>query len=244
MFCGWNLSWIPGVWRGPKFKLTVVMLGLPRVGKTSLLFTAYGRHFSSQRERLGKRGYALMPTIGFNVESMRGFRGVEWLDLWDCSWHLQFNAYLKDEDCGLAFVVDATNEEALLGKARDMFQTVARECARRRLPLCVLANKMDLPDAMSVQRISSALRCAATLSECRAFIVESKMLLLVCLRKGCPREIRRMCLQCLVDLHDGPVVFATRAPEPWHLGHDANEKTPKETIDVALQWLVDRMLER
>jgi hypothetical protein len=134
---------------------------------------------------------------------------VETIILWDVGGeysHILNADYLHG--CGVAFVVDASHELSV-HQAKAFCSKVHSECHRSGIPICVLANKQDVAGALSGQQVSRALRSLETVQGTESFQREARMLWLVCYRKGCPQDIRRLCLQHLIDICDGPVVFET-----------------------------------
>jgi small GTP-binding protein len=147
--------------------LKVLMVGPGGSGKTTLLHRWYtGEVINTE------------PTLGFNTETIK-HRGVSFT-VWDLGgqdkmrplWKLYFQRTLA-----LIFVVDSTDREKLVVSSTTVVNTsdnddehelVCRSAAEelklmmeneelQNVPLLVLANKQDLPEALPVQEIEEML---------------------------------------------------------------------------------------
>jgi len=127
-------------------KVRIVMIGLDSAGKTTVLYKL-------------KTGEAIttIPTIGFNVEVVK-YKNVDFT-VWDVGgqdkirslWHHYFqNAK------GIIFVVDSS-DHARIDEAALELQKVVREEDLQESVLLVLANKQDVPKAMTVSEVSDKL---------------------------------------------------------------------------------------
>lgn len=218
--------------------VAIYLFGPQSSGKTSILYTALQRRFSSDPAWTGKRGYLLRPTAGFNQETLseHSIRGAHSVEMWDFGFSSVGLQMLSKGMCGLAFVVDATTDCV---EARDLFSSIHAACCRLDIPLCVFANKMDLMDARSISDISQSL---VTLDVCKrrpSFRCEARLLLLVSVRKNCPKDLRKKLLDELVKIQPGPVVFGMCAPETRDIRDSTSD--PREGILRGIQWLIDQL---
>uniref|UniRef100_A0A7S4PBG8 Uncharacterized protein n=1 Tax=Paramoeba aestuarina TaxID=180227 RepID=A0A7S4PBG8_9EUKA len=118
----------------PKF----LLLGLDCAGKTTILY----------KLRLGKP-VKIIPTIGFNVETIEHDHFQ--MAVWDVGgqdkirplWRHYFQNAL-----GVIFVVDSSDRERL-AEAKEELQILVREEELMNSVFLVLANKQDLPNAMT-----------------------------------------------------------------------------------------------
>jgi small GTP-binding protein len=123
-----------------------LMLGLDAAGKTTILY----------RLKLGEN-LPTIPTIGFNVESFE-HKGLK-MCVWDVGgqdrirnlWHHYYH-----NTQGLIFVVDS-NDVSRMDEARKELDILLQSDELRNAVLLVYANKQDLPQAMTVTKISEAL---------------------------------------------------------------------------------------
>uniref|UniRef100_A0A8C3VSB7 ADP-ribosylation factor-like protein 11 n=1 Tax=Catagonus wagneri TaxID=51154 RepID=A0A8C3VSB7_9CETA len=133
--------------RGHRAEAQVVMMGLDSAGKTTLLY------------RL--KGYELvetLPTVGFNVEPFEEPGRVS-LTLWDVGGQSPLRAgwkdYLEGTDI-LVYVLDST-DEARLPEAVAELREVLDHPSVANVPLLVLANKQEAPQALSLPEIGDRL---------------------------------------------------------------------------------------
>lgn len=124
----------------------VLMLGLDAAGTTTMLY----------KYKLGEV-VTTIPTVGFNVESVE-YKNTSFT-IWDVGGQdtirpLWRHYYQNTES--LIFVVDSS-DRARLDEARQHLETVLSADELCNVPLLILANKQDLPNAMSVQEITEKL---------------------------------------------------------------------------------------
>ena len=116
----------------------ILFLGLDGAGKTSILYwLKYGSNES------------VIPTIGFNVETVQPFKNVSFT-IWDVhggdkSREVR-SRYFSGCD-GLVFVVDASDESRFM-EAREELHWVLKSEEVVGVPLAVLVNKQDSPLAI------------------------------------------------------------------------------------------------
>jgi len=125
-----------------KKQARIVMCGLDWAGKTKLLY----------RVKLGEQ-VTTIPTIGFNVETVE-FDNTE-ITIWDVGGQDKIRAlwrhYYKDSQA-IAFVVDAT-DHGRIQEASEVLRHVIDEQENKNVKLLIIANKIDLPAAMSQSEI-------------------------------------------------------------------------------------------
>ena len=125
----------------------ILMLGLDAAGKTAILY-----------QLKLNRAVVTIPTIGFNVETVQPTRNVSFT-VWDINGadrqrYLWRHYFTKCE--GLVFVVDSSDAERF-PKAREALAWVLDSEEMKDVPLVVLANKQDLPDARSPADVATEL---------------------------------------------------------------------------------------
>ncbi|CAF3555159.1 unnamed protein product [Rotaria sp. Silwood1] len=121
----------------------ILMLGLDAAGKTTILY----------KVKLNEN-IQTIPTIGFNVETVSPCRGVSFT-VWDVGgqekirglWH---HYYQGTE--GLIFVVDSNDPERIQ-EAREHLQGILKVPDMSNVPIVIIANKQDLPNAMKPAEI-------------------------------------------------------------------------------------------
>ncbi|XP_066518358.1 ADP-ribosylation factor-like protein 11 [Hoplias malabaricus] len=125
----------------------VVLMGLDSAGKTTLLYKIHSGVIMKTS-----------PTIGFNVVTLQLDKKVG-LTVWDVGGHGSMRAnwkyYLEDSEA-LIFVVDAGDPSRIV-EAKHCLKNVLSDHKMADVPLMILANKCDLPGAMSVNEVSQQL---------------------------------------------------------------------------------------
>ena len=124
-------------------EMRLLMLGLDAAGKTTILY----------KLKLGEV-VSTIPTIGFNVENVQ-YQNISFT-VWDIGGQdkirpLWRHYYTNTQ--GLIFVVDS-NDRDRIGEAHDELHRVLAAEELRSASVLILANKQDLPNAMSVAEIS------------------------------------------------------------------------------------------
>lgn len=126
--------------------LHCVVIGLDSAGKTALLYRLKLREFVDT-----------IPTKGFNMERLK-LSGCPY-QVWDVGGHEKlrplWKSYTRRTD-GLVFVVDAADPERM-EEARLELHRIARSQENQGVPILVLANKQDLPGAMTAIQVDKAL---------------------------------------------------------------------------------------
>jgi len=126
------------------------MVGLDAAGKTTVLY----------KLKLGEL-VTTIPTIGFNVETVQ-YKNLKFT-IWDVGGQDKIRPlwrhYYQNTDA-IIFVVDSNDRERVDrgdGNAAEELSKMLREDELRDAVLLVLANKQDLPNAMSVAEITDKL---------------------------------------------------------------------------------------
>ena len=122
------------------------MIGLDAAGKTTILYQL----------KLGEVVNTI-PTIGFNYEAVQ-ISNIT-LNVWDVGgqnqlrnlWH-----HFYDNAEAIIFVIDSSDRERI-NEAKDEINNALRADNLQNAYLLVLANKQDLPNAMSPREVSEAL---------------------------------------------------------------------------------------
>ena len=147
----WISTWAKLMFASKPVK--IMMVGLDAAGKTTVL----------NRFKLGETTMTI-PTIGFNVETIE-YKNLSFT-MWDIGGQKKIRAlwkhYFQGNDA-IIFVVDSSDRERLCDDQDD------RDCVKTELhrllddpelqnaALLVIANKQDLPGAMSTSEIISTL---------------------------------------------------------------------------------------
>lgn len=124
----------------------LLMVGLDAAGKTTILY----------KLKLGEI-VTTIPTIGFNVETVQ-YQKVNFT-VWDVSGRDKIRPlwrhYFQNTQ-GLILVVDSNDRERIDEAAREL-AVLMNEDELRNAVLLVMANKQDLPNAMSVAEVTDRL---------------------------------------------------------------------------------------
>ncbi|XP_040890564.1 ADP-ribosylation factor 4-like [Toxotes jaculatrix] len=133
-----------------KTPVRILMVGLDAAGKTTLLY----------RLKLAEV-VTTIPTVGFNVETVE-YKNISFT-VWDVGGQtvirpLWRHYYTNTQ--GLIFVVDSNDPERIK-EAADELHGMLEEYELRDVAVLVFANKQDLPRAMSVSDVTTALNLSA-----------------------------------------------------------------------------------
>ena len=127
-------------------EMRILMLGLDAAGKTTILY----------RLKLSEV-VTTVPTIGFNVETVE-YKNITFT-VWDIGGQDKIRKlwrFYYDATDGLIFVVDSSDRDRI-NDAKEELQRLLGEPEMENVVLLVLANKQDLPNAMSASEIMHAL---------------------------------------------------------------------------------------
>eukprot|EP00462_Mataza_sp_D1_P009918 CAMPEP_0175157846 /NCGR_PEP_ID=MMETSP0087-20121206/22461_1 /TAXON_ID=136419 /ORGANISM="Unknown Unknown, Strain D1" /LENGTH=371 /DNA_ID=CAMNT_0016445565 /DNA_START=173 /DNA_END=1288 /DNA_ORIENTATION=- len=134
----------------------VLIVGLDHSGKTTILYTLH----------LGEDVTETVPTIGFNVAQVVHNNIV--MSIWDLGGQGQLRSlwhhYYKGVEA-VVFVVDSADRARLALAASELRALLAHKHLERASVL-VLANKQDLPDALSLEAIKQALAWNSIVQRC------------------------------------------------------------------------------
>lgn len=146
--------------QGPK-EMRILMLGLDAAGKTTIL---YKLKFAEV--------VVTIPTVGFNVESVE-YKNINFT-VWDVGGQDQirrlWSHYYRGTN-GLIYVVDSADRERIL-QAKEELEKMLGEQEMKDAALLVLANKQDLPNAMTSTEIMQKLNLEA-LDRDRKWFIQS-----------------------------------------------------------------------
>ncbi|KAK7119041.1 hypothetical protein R3I94_021028 [Phoxinus phoxinus] len=129
-----------------KKQIRLLMVGLDAAGKTTVLY----------KLKLGEV-VTTIPTIGFNVETV-DYNNISFT-VWDVGGQTKIRSlwkYYYQYTEGLIFVVDTSDPERIETAAEEL-NTMLAEDEMRDVVLLVLANKQDLPKAMTVSELTDRL---------------------------------------------------------------------------------------
>ena len=125
----------------------ILMVGLDAAGKTTILY-----------KLKVNETVTTIPTIGFNVETVEPVKNVSFT-VWDVGGQDKIRPLWKHyfHGCdGLIYVVDSADPERF-DEAKKELEWVLEDDEMRGVPVVVLANKQDLPNAKSSSDVGSAL---------------------------------------------------------------------------------------
>jgi ADP-ribosylation factor protein 1 len=132
----------------------ILMLGLDAAGKTTILY----------KMKLGDV-VTTIPTIGFNVETVE-YKNLK-MTVWDVGGQERIRrlwSYYYQGSTGIIFIVDSCDRQRLTGQEDSVEYELSQLLAApelRGVPLCILANKQDMPGAMTAAEIADKLRLGA-----------------------------------------------------------------------------------
>eukprot|EP01088_Endostelium_zonatum_P015625 TRINITY_DN392_c0_g1_i2.p1 TRINITY_DN392_c0_g1~~TRINITY_DN392_c0_g1_i2.p1 ORF type:complete len:178 (-),score=37.79 TRINITY_DN392_c0_g1_i2:44-577(-) len=134
------------VFKGFKKEARILMVGLDAAGKTTVLY----------KLKLGEL-VTTIPTIGFNVETVQ-YKNIHFT-VWDVGGQDKIRPLWRhyyQNTQAVIFVVDSNDRERI-SEASEELQKMLREDELREAAVLVLANKQDLPNAMSVAEVTDKL---------------------------------------------------------------------------------------
>ena len=130
-------------------EVRMLILGLDNAGKTTILHRLHSGEV-----------VPTVPTIGFEVETVT-IRNVK-IQVWDLGGQSSIRPYWRcyaSNTSGLVYVVDASDKERLAEAGQEL-KVLLQEHELNQVPLLVLANKQDLPDVVSANKVSEILGLA------------------------------------------------------------------------------------
>mmetsp|Transcript_45124 Transcript_45124/g.71340 ORF Transcript_45124/g.71340 Transcript_45124/m.71340 type:complete len:181 (-) Transcript_45124:293-835(-) len=129
-----------------KHAAKIVMVGLDAAGKTTVLYNL----------RLGEV-VTTVPTIGFNVETLE-HRNVTFT-VWDIGGQEKIRKLWRhyyQGTTGVIYIVDSSDRERIEDARDELFNVLQAE-EMRDVVLLVLANKQDLPNALTSSEVAEKL---------------------------------------------------------------------------------------
>ena len=126
-------------------EVRILILGLDNAGKTTILY---------RLQNESDEAVQTIPTIGFNVETLQ-YKNLEF-NCWDIGGQFKLRnlwAHYYDNTDALIFVVDS-NDADRMAEAREALMMVIQDEAMAGVPVLIYANKMDLPEALTVPQVS------------------------------------------------------------------------------------------
>uniref|UniRef100_A0A6B2E8Q5 ADP-ribosylation factor-like protein 2 n=1 Tax=Phlebotomus kandelakii TaxID=1109342 RepID=A0A6B2E8Q5_9DIPT len=128
-------------------EMRILLLGLDNAGKTTILKRFNGEPIDT-----------ISPTLGFNIKTLE-HNGYT-LNMWDVGGQKSLRSYWRNYfECtdGLVWVVDSA-DRMRLETCREELNVLLTEERLAGATLLVLANKQDLPGALSAQEIKEILQ--------------------------------------------------------------------------------------
>ena len=142
---GLSFSKIWGRFFGKK-EMRILMVGLDAAGKTTILY----------KLKLGEV-VTTIPTIGFNVENVE-YKNISFT-VWDVGGQdkirLLWRHYYQNTQ-GIIFVVDSNDKDRIEDAREELHRMLAEDELKDSL-LLVMANKQDLPGALTPPEITDSL---------------------------------------------------------------------------------------
>ncbi|KAI6197112.1 ADP-ribosylation factor-like protein 2 isoform X1 [Aphelenchoides besseyi] len=133
--------------RRREMEMRVLILGLDCSGKTTILQRINGEDYTK-----------VAPTFGFNIKTLE-FR--EWkLNCWDIGGQSSLRSYWRnyfEQTDAVVWVVDSTDKKRLKDCRAELDKLLGEECLKG-VTLLVLANKRDLPNALTADQIRDELK--------------------------------------------------------------------------------------
>lgn len=125
----------------------ILMLGLDGAGKTTILY----------KLKLNET-VASIPTIGFNVETVTPVKNISFT-VWDVGGQDKIRPLWKhyfNNTQGMVYVVDSS-DRSRFNESRDELNWIVESDEMHGVPVVVLANKQDLPQAASPADLAAKL---------------------------------------------------------------------------------------
>eukprot|EP00744_Colponema_vietnamica_P005033 GILI01007420.1.p1 GENE.GILI01007420.1~~GILI01007420.1.p1 ORF type:complete len:181 (+),score=25.76 GILI01007420.1:65-607(+) len=127
-------------------EVRILILGLDNAGKTTILYRLQVDEVVST-----------IPTIGFNVETVQ-YKNIKF-QVWDLGGQTSIRPYWRcyyPNTNAIIYVVDSADTERL-GISKQELMSMLEEEELKGVTLLVLANKQDLPGAMTAAEVSEGL---------------------------------------------------------------------------------------
>ncbi|WKY11689.1 hypothetical protein Q1695_003340 [Nippostrongylus brasiliensis] len=126
----------------------VVLVGLDNAGKTTALCK-----LKSGDTEIG----AIYPSTGINMETLL-YRNVEF-KVWDVGGQQSLRELWKHhfpDAEGIIYIVDSTDRRRI-DQCKEEIHAILQDTKRKGIPFLMLANKQDLPDAMTPEELKSVI---------------------------------------------------------------------------------------
>eukprot|EP00484_Ammonia_sp_Unknown_P026123 CAMPEP_0197048564 /NCGR_PEP_ID=MMETSP1384-20130603/23899_1 /TAXON_ID=29189 /ORGANISM="Ammonia sp." /LENGTH=177 /DNA_ID=CAMNT_0042480719 /DNA_START=34 /DNA_END=567 /DNA_ORIENTATION=- len=137
-------SWIRGFWQQ---EMEMSIIGLENAGKSTLLHVIHKGEFVEK----------IVPTVGFNMHKVD--KGKVQIKVWDLGGQKKFRSmwerYCRNNDA-IVYVIDAA-DASKFGTAKKELHTILQSPSLNGIPLLMLFNKNDLPNARKADEIVDAL---------------------------------------------------------------------------------------
>lgn len=143
------LDWLRSLFFREEMEVTLV--GLQNSGKTTLVNVLATGQFTED----------MIPTVGFNMRKIT--KGRVTLKVWDIGGQPRFRSMWERYCRGvnaIVFVVDAA-DNAKLDMARNELRNLLEKPQLSAIPVLVLGNKNDIPDALTAEQLVDRLGLAA-----------------------------------------------------------------------------------
>ncbi|KAI9143261.1 ADP-ribosylation factor family-domain-containing protein [Paraphysoderma sedebokerense] len=131
-------------------EVRILILGLDGAGKTTILY----------RLQIGEV-VSTIPTIGFNVETVT-YKNIKF-QVWDLGGQTSIRPYWRcyyANTDAIIYVVDSADKERISTSKEELLSMLEEE-ELKDAALLVLANKQDMPGAMTAAEVSEALGLSA-----------------------------------------------------------------------------------
>lgn len=153
-------NWLRGLFFSKEVEIIIV--GLQNAGKTSLVNVLTAGQFSEE----------MVPTVGFNMKKVK--KGAVTIKLWDIGGQARFRSMWQRYARGanaILFVVDSA-DASLLETAKAELLALIEKPELVGIPLLVLCNKTDLPNAMKAEELVEKLELSkVTGRECSIYSI-------------------------------------------------------------------------
>jgi len=141
------LGWLSQLFKRRK-SVKITILGLDKAGKTTLVkYMKFGKAIETKT------------TMGVDFEQIE-FEGLRLL-IWDVGGQTTFRKHIWEEFLNgsdiIVYVVDSADKERL-DLATEEFWRVVNLSSLKGIPVLVLANKQDLPDALDAGEIAAKMK--------------------------------------------------------------------------------------